>query len=94
MPICLCIVLLVINVSRCSILRTIDFFSLSLRDHSIGLGPILHPIDPSLFPFQPVGLALVQLATGDSLVNALFLVGLPLVDARCFGLGIGCPGHQ
>ena len=57
--ICLRIVLLAINIARCSILGTTDFCSLFVGDHSVSLGPILHPIDPSLFPLQPIGLMLV-----------------------------------
>ena len=38
---------------------------------------------------QPIGFALIQLATGNPLIDPLLLVGLALVDYRSVCLGVG-----
>jgi hypothetical protein len=94
MPSTLAIVLFTRNVAWSTILRCADpcpFFSCH---NIVGVRSILHAIDPILLPVESTGLSSIELPTGNSLVDTLFLIHLSLVNHRSFRLSIDETVHQ
>jgi hypothetical protein len=91
------VVLLAVDVLAGLVLGLVQTRSLSLGDRAVGLGLVFRAVDGVLLTLESTRLALVELAAGDALVNALFLIGLALVDAgrgsRC-GRGLRWPGAR
>src|SRR5688572_25661010 len=65
-----------------------------LRHDAVGFSFILHGVHALLLLVEPLDFSLIELAVRDSLINALFLVGLTMIDARRFPFGIGHPSHK
>jgi hypothetical protein len=94
LPVLLPVVLLPIDFLRSLVLRGVNAGPFLSRHHSIGLGFVLHVIDVALLLFQPICFMLGELTACDSLVDALLLIRLPLIDPRRLSLSIGHPGRQ
>lgn len=82
----LAIMLLGIDTITLRVLRHMQTGPLALGDDTIGLGTIFHVVHALLTVFQTIGFALGQAAGSHTLVDALLLVGLALVDTRRIGL--------
>jgi len=94
MPAFLPVVLLAEDVLRRLVLCGVDPGPFLLRHYTIGLGLVLHGIDVLLLLFQLICFVLSELTIGDSLIDALLLIGLPLIDTRSFSLSMGHAGYQ
>jgi hypothetical protein len=68
-------------------LRLTQAGALAARHNAIGLGTVFHIIDMLLAAFDAVGFAFSQLTGSDTLIDALLLIGLTLIDTRRVGLG-------
>ncbi len=53
-----------------------------VRDDTVALGLVLYFIDVLLLIVQTVGLARIQLAVRNALIDTPFLIRLPLINAR------------
>lgn len=93
-PHTLMIVFFALNMAQGTILSTIDPVPFLIRDHSISLRPVFHLIDMFLLLDQSIRFPLIQLTTGDPLIDPLFLVRLALIDHKCFSLCNRHPVHQ
>jgi hypothetical protein len=83
----LAVVLLRVNAAALDFLRLMQADTLAPGHHAIGLGAVFHIVDMLLAAIQTVGFALGQAAGSDSLIDASFLIGLTLINARRIGLG-------
>jgi hypothetical protein len=83
----LTIMLLGVDALALYILRLMQAGALAARHDAIGLGAIFHVVDMLLAALEAIGFALCQSARGNALINALFLIGLTLIDTRRIGLG-------
>ena len=94
MPRALSVMLFTSNVPGCLVLPMPNLAELLVRDHAIGLCFVLHVVNIILLLVQPGGFILIQLPAGNALIDALLLIGLPLVDTRRLSLSRGHPCHQ
>lgn len=94
MPAFLTVVFLTVDLLRCLVLGGVDAGPFLFRHDSIGLGFILHRVDMLLLVLEPARFPLGELAARNTLVDALFLVRLPLIDPRRLSLSIGHSGRQ
>jgi hypothetical protein len=85
----LTVVLLRVDPAALDFLRLMQAGALTARHDAIRLGAVFHVVDMLLTAIQTVGFALGQAAGSDTLIDALLLVGLALIDTRRVGLGKG-----
>jgi hypothetical protein len=85
----LTVVLLAVNAGALPVLRLMQVGALATCHNAVGLGAVFHIVDTLLATVEAVGFALGQAAGSDTLIDALLLIGLTLVDARRVGLGEG-----
>ena len=77
----LTVVFLTMDATAGGVLTGFDAGGLALGHGAICLGAVLGTVDAVLLPLQSACLAPIELTGLQSLVDALFLAGLPLVDA-------------
>ncbi len=85
----LAVVLLGIDAAALDFLRLMQAGALTAGHDAVGLGAVFHVINMLLAAIQTVGFALGQAAGSDTLIDALLLIGLALIDTRRIGLGKG-----
>jgi hypothetical protein len=85
----LAIMLLRVNMAALHIFGMAQAGTLTAGHLAIGLGPRFHVFDMLLAALEAIGFTLGQATRGNTLIDALFLIGLALVDARRIALGEG-----
>jgi hypothetical protein len=91
-------VLLLVDALAGAVLHVVQALAFTGRDGAVGLGMGFGACHALLLALQAAGFALVQLAAGLALFDALFLALLALVDARrgarSGGAGLGQNGGR
>jgi hypothetical protein len=90
-PIALSVMLFARDMARRMVLRMSNLDSFFLGHRPVDLRLVFHVIDMALLLVQAGGFLLIQLPAGNAFIDSLFLIGLPLIDARRLSLGIGHP---
>jgi hypothetical protein len=88
-PIALSVMLFARDLARRMVLRMSNLDSFFLGHRPVDLRLVFHVIDMTLLLVQAGGFLLIQLPAGNAFIDSLFLIGLPLIDARRLSLGIG-----
>ncbi len=81
------VVLLPMNATALLVLGLLDPAELAPANRAVGERAVFHPVDVRLPPLEAGGLARVQLARPDALVDAVFLAVLAPVDDLLVALG-------